>query len=252
MQSEAELFKQSKDVQIIFNHLPYIFQNFLLLLIITILIYMKVSFTIKFLLHTNTKLHEKMLYKISRTSISFFDATPIGVILNRFSNDLGILDKDNLESVYDFLDLLSGLGLFMIYLCYIHYGIAIPCLSFTFALYQVRKFYLKSNIQLKRLDLISKSPIFSEISSTLNGLLIIRVYKQEHRFIKKFLGILYKNSKAFIAYSRIYKTFCISLQFFMYLLSISGLIIFVYVAYFSGIEASIFGLALYYLISISE
>lgn len=45
------------------------------------------------ILRSNTNLHKKMIEGISETNILFFDKNPSGRILNRFSNDMSILDN---------------------------------------------------------------------------------------------------------------------------------------------------------------
>ena len=235
-----------------FNHLYYILTSLLLLLAIMACVFIKATLTIRFLLDTDSKLHEKMLYHISRTFVAFFDTTPIGTILNRFSNDVGVLDRANWPVVYDFLNLMSALVLYMGYLCTINWQIGIPCVLMIYGLYNVKVYFTKPTIELKRLESISRSPIFSEISSTLNGLLIIRVYNQGSRFMRNFLDILYKNSRVFFYYARINRGLSISLQICLYVMCVSGIGLFIYVAYYSSLEAGIFGLALYYLVAIAD
>ena len=57
-------------------------------------------------------MHGQMLSKLSRTFISFFDETPIGTILNRFSNDIGSLDKGNWILFFDILEASASYILF--------------------------------------------------------------------------------------------------------------------------------------------
>jgi len=142
------------------EHWSYILASLAYLVLLFIFVFAKATMTIRFLLDTDTKLHKKMLYKISRTTMAFFDSTPIGTILNRFSNDLGILDKNNWPVVYDFLDLASSLLLYMSYLCIINFWIAVPCLLMIFSLYKIKVYFPRPSIQIKRLELVSRSPIF--------------------------------------------------------------------------------------------
>jgi len=210
----------------------------------------KVTLTLKFLFGTNSNLHQKMLRKLSRTFVAFFDSTPIGNMLNRFSNDLGVLDNDNWYVVYDVIDQCIAVGLFVTYLIIIQPAILIPCSIVLLALLKVKTFFAKPTVELRRMDLMAKSPIYSEISSTLNGLLAIRVYNQGARFIDQFMDLIYTSVKAYQAYIRNNRLFSMTLQIFLHILVVSLITMFIFIASGSQMEVSLFGLVVYYLISV--
>lgn len=62
------------------------FLYFLTLVLKTYLLY-------RVVLNSNTCLHEAMLNSLLRSPSSFFDSTPSGMLINKFSNDLGLLDR---------------------------------------------------------------------------------------------------------------------------------------------------------------
>jgi len=208
----------------------------------------KVAFTLKFLFGTNSNLHRNMLHKLSRTFVAFFDSTPIGNMLNRFSNDMGVLDNDNWYVVYDVFDQSIAVILFMSYLIFIFPAIIIPCLVILYALFKVKVFFTKPTVELRRVDLVSKSPIYSEISSTLNGLLAIRVYDQGRRFIDQFMDLIFVSAKAYQAYIRNNRLFSICLQILLYFLIVSLITMFIVIASGSQMEVGLFGLIVYYLV----
>jgi ATP-binding cassette, subfamily C (CFTR/MRP), member 1 len=49
-------------------------------------------FSIRMTLKSSRKLHQDMLSSIMRSKLSFFEATPIGRILNRFSKDMNAIE----------------------------------------------------------------------------------------------------------------------------------------------------------------
>ena len=255
LQYTADFLKNSKKSSIDtepFDNTNHILTVIFLTIIICIVHFIKISKTINFLLDLNTKMHDQMLFKISRTFISFFDETPIGSILNRFSNDLGSLDKSIWNLVYELLDSATAICFSLIYISFLSYQIAVPSLVIVFCLYKVKVYYAHPSIELKRLDLLSRSPLFSMISSTLNGLLIIRVYNQSSRFVSEFMDLVYINSKVFYLLLRTNRIFTFSLQIFLYTLATGGISVIIYIANNTNLDAGILGLALFYFVTIGN
>jgi ATP-binding cassette subfamily C (CFTR/MRP) protein 4 len=105
-----------------------------------------------------------MLKSITRAMVVFFDQTPIGVILNRFSNDLGASDKQNVNIFYDSIEGLNYLVFFVITLMWVSPVVITPSVIVMLILWRVKIFFAKPTVDSRRLDLISRSPIYSEIS----------------------------------------------------------------------------------------
>ena len=113
----------------------------------------------------------------------FFDVNPSGRILNRFSKDIGCIDETLPLTVYDsktiFAEIICLFGI-TIYVC--PYA-AIPTGFFGIIL---RRFYLKTSRSIKRLEGTTKSPIFSQLTSSLNGLVSIRAFNAEDKMVNEF------------------------------------------------------------------
>lgn len=134
----------------------------------------------------STKLHNGMARSVLRAPMSFFETTPIGRILNRFSSDIYKIDEI-LGRVFGMFFTNSMKVLFTIFvICFSTWQfvfIALP-LGILYVYYQ--QYYLKTSRELRRLDSVSRSPIFANFQESLNGVSIIRAYGQEDRF--KFLN----------------------------------------------------------------
>ena len=135
---------------------------------------------------SSEQLHDQMTLAILKAPVLFFDTNPLGRILNRFSKDVGSMDE--ILSMY----FLSAIG----YILFTISAIILPSLLNPWILLAVAplvmsciyivKYYLISTRELKRLESIYRSPVFSHISETLNGLDSIRSRRRQEDFIHEF------------------------------------------------------------------
>jgi ABC-type multidrug transport system fused ATPase/permease subunit len=58
------------------------------------------------------KLHQRLLERVMLAKMAWFDSTPVGRIVNRFSQDVSIVDKYVLEAMMNFVGLLLRTGKF--------------------------------------------------------------------------------------------------------------------------------------------
>ena len=132
------------------------------------------------------KLHNQMFNKILCAPTRFFDLNPKGRILNRFSKDIGTMD-DILPTVFiDVLQIsLQIIGIVFV-VVYKLWWMIFPTALLTFVFYFARMYYVRSSVAIKRVEGISKSPIFSHLASTLNGLSTIRCCGAEEQLIQEF------------------------------------------------------------------
>ena len=107
--------------------------------------------------------------------MSFFDTTPAGRIMNRFTKDLDIIDFMLPIMFRGFLMLLG-----QIVVVFVVIGYSIP--QFLFVFVPVLVFFLlvmfailPTSRQLRRLDSITRSPVFSHVAETIQGTLILRI-----------------------------------------------------------------------------
>ncbi|XP_022104006.1 ATP-binding cassette sub-family C member 9-like [Acanthaster planci] len=139
------------------------------------------------------QLHKSMLNVMSRAPMRFYDTTPIGRILNRFSSDVHTVD-DLLPTDFLFLfeatfKCLSAIVVNTIVTPF--FILAILPVAVCYVLLQ--HYYLRTSRELQRLDSITKSPIYAHFSETLSGLSTIRAYKDEERFQKNILDAIDRN-----------------------------------------------------------
>uniref|UniRef100_A0AAY4E2R3 Multidrug resistance-associated protein 4 n=1 Tax=Denticeps clupeoides TaxID=299321 RepID=A0AAY4E2R3_9TELE len=131
-------------------------------------------------------LHNRMFKCILRTPVRFFDVNPIGRVLNRFSKDVGQLDSMLPWTFVDFTQVfLQILGVVAVAASVIPW-ILIPVLLLLIGFLFLRRYFLQTSRDVKRLEATTRSPVFSHLSSSLQGLWTIRSCKAEERFQKTF------------------------------------------------------------------
>ena len=132
------------------------------------------------------RLHDKMVVAILQAPVLFFDSNPTGRILNRFSNDIGCVDEllpKTFLGAVQMLLLMFTAALIPIATNSWHLFAVIPLTGL--AVY-ICKYYLNTSRELKRLESICRSPVFSHISETLIGLDTIRTRGRQRDFVDTF------------------------------------------------------------------
>merc|ERR1711971_1204711 len=141
-------------------------------------------------------LHSKMLSNILRNPLSFFDTTPQGRILNRFGKDVDVLDTTMAMLIRGWITcLLAVISTFLI-ISYTTPLFLVPIAVVMCCYYFVQRIYVATSRQLKRLESVTKSPIFSHFGETLNGAATIRAFSLQTEFIKRSEKLVDDNQKA--------------------------------------------------------
>lgn len=134
-------------------------------------------------LRASVKLHKEMLERVLSSTMAFFDTTPVGRIINRFSKDMDEIDMMIPTHIKDILsDLFSVLGtLFVVvYATPIIITIVIPLVLIFFF---IQTSYLTTSRQLKRMINVTRSPINSSLTESFSGAPTIRAYGMQEQFI---------------------------------------------------------------------
>jgi len=138
-------------------------------------------------MHCSVQLHIGLLKATLFAPVSFFDVTPIGRILNRFSSDLQTVDEEISQNVSQGLNSIASVisavgaiagatrGTFLILL--------VPMSVFY---HLIQKYFKATNTSIARLESISRSPIYADFSQALSGLTSIRAYSDSARFIGEY------------------------------------------------------------------
>ncbi|KAL4906205.1 P-loop containing nucleoside triphosphate hydrolase protein [Aspergillus multicolor] len=134
--------------------------------------------------------HEAILDTVLSAPMSFFDSTAAGETINRFSQDMQLIDT---ELPYDLLGTVTQammvIGLYGIIIYSSPWsGCAIPAVAV--AAYFLQLFYLPTSRQLRVLEIEAKAPLFSNFIETLNGLATIRALRWTAHYARRNLDAI--------------------------------------------------------------
>ncbi|XP_067399217.1 ATP-binding cassette sub-family C member 10 isoform X2 [Emydura macquarii macquarii] len=129
-----------------------------------------------------TVIHNRLLQRVMKATVTFFDVTPTGRILNRFSSDLYCVD-DSLPFILNiFLANVFGLLGMMVMITYGLPWIGLVLLPLAALYFSIQRYYRRTSRELKRLYSLTLSPIYTHFSETLTGLSTIRATRATDRF----------------------------------------------------------------------
>jgi len=200
-------------------------------------------------LRASNILHRKMTENTLRSPINlYFDKTPTGKILNRFSKDINKLDADFPFTLTFVVECLSWI-VATVFVSALVSPWSLLCIPFVFiAGIILTKYYIKAYREMTRIETVTNSPILSNFSETLTGNTTIRCFRRESDFIKKNHVLVDDNLIAYFWLQSLNIWFSIRLQFissFMMMVSLAFCILYKYSA-----DVSTIGTLLIYLLTL--
>uniref|UniRef100_A0AAQ5ZDG4 ABC-type glutathione-S-conjugate transporter n=1 Tax=Amphiprion ocellaris TaxID=80972 RepID=A0AAQ5ZDG4_AMPOC len=129
------------------------------------------------------QLHMDLLINVLRSPMSFFECTPSGNLLNRFAKEIDAIDcmvPEGLKMMLSYVFKLMEVCIIVMMATPFAIVIILP-LAFLYAF--VQSFYVATSCQLRRLEAVSRSPIYTHFNETVQGASVIRAFGEQSRFI---------------------------------------------------------------------
>uniref|UniRef100_A0A8C1TCQ2 ATP-binding cassette sub-family C member 5 n=1 Tax=Cyprinus carpio TaxID=7962 RepID=A0A8C1TCQ2_CYPCA len=199
----------------------------------------------KVTLRASSKLHDTMFKRILGSPMSFFDITPTGRLVNRFSKDQDEVDAVlpfNMENFLQFC-LIVTFTILTICIVFPYLLIAVAVLTLIFATI----LYIR---QMKRMENVSRSPWISLTTSTIQGLSTIHAYDKRKQYIEQFKILSDTNSNHFMLFNCGTRWLSFWLDFLAATVTLI-VALFVVLSSNEAINASLKGLALSYTIQLT-
>ncbi|XP_069668827.1 probable multidrug resistance-associated protein lethal(2)03659 isoform X2 [Periplaneta americana] len=134
----------------------------------------------------SVRLHNTMFTSITRATMWFFNNHPSGQILNRFSKDMGSVDEFLPHILIDCIQIGLVLIGVVIVVAIVNFWLILPSVVMFGIFYILGRYYVSTSRNVKRLEGITRSPVFSHLSATLQGLTTIRAFRAEALLSKEF------------------------------------------------------------------
>ncbi|TVY94269.1 ABC transporter, partial [Lachnellula willkommii] len=141
--------------------------------------------------------HRKLLQTVLGAPMSFFSTTDTGVTINRFSQDLMLIDMElPLAALNTFATFVLCIAqMILIGVASVYAAISFPIVIA--AVFCIQKFYLRTSRQLRFLDLEAKSPLYSQFMECLSGLATVRAFGWQQALEDKNRQLLDQSQKPF-------------------------------------------------------
>ncbi|KAF2263838.1 hypothetical protein CC78DRAFT_533624 [Lojkania enalia] len=149
-------------------------------------------------LAASRRIHERLIQAITHAKFRFFDQTPLGQLMNRFSKDIESVDQEVAPVAIGVVHCLASIVTIVILISVITPGFLIAGMFITVLYTLIGRFYISSSRDLKRLESVHRSPLYQQFGETLSGMTTIRAYGDERRFIRENLAKINTQHRPFI------------------------------------------------------
>ncbi|KAF9442983.1 hypothetical protein P691DRAFT_713861, partial [Macrolepiota fuliginosa MF-IS2] len=133
-------------------------------------------------------LFKKLLETVVRATFRFHDTTPQGRMLNRFSKDIETIDMSLAGSLQSVNSSLASFFAAILAVTFVFPSFLIPAFFIGFAYRELAIGYLNTGRDLRRMESNTRSPIFSDFGELLEGIVTVRAFSVENRFLNNIHG----------------------------------------------------------------
>lgn len=142
-------------------------------------------------------LHNRMLSVVLRATTRWLDSTPTGRIQNRFSTDIESIDSSvNFSLRQVVIQVAALIGSIVMVVAIIPWYLA-PAVFIAYGYYALSARYLRTSRDLRRIESVKRSPIFSGFGEILDGIAIVRAFGAETRFRERLYAQVNDSQAAF-------------------------------------------------------
>ncbi|WFD02890.1 hypothetical protein MOBT1_001577 [Malassezia obtusa] len=149
-------------------------------------------------LRASRRLYERLVTSLLRAPPRFFDVTPIGRIMNRLSRDVQTVDTEIRPSLRMLTEALVTLVAILAVICWAtpHFLYLVGVVLVVY--FVIGALYLGSSRDLKRIESVQRSPLYTLLGETLAGTATIRAFGDTERVVRECMRLLDGSARAFL------------------------------------------------------
>ncbi|CEP16804.1 hypothetical protein [Parasitella parasitica] len=149
-------------------------------------------------LKASRRIHSELLNRILRAKVRFYDITPLGRIVNRFSSDLATIDQETSPALSFLLYSIVATLCVIMLVSAVTPAFLVPGVGIAIVFFAIGSYYLRTSRDLKRLNSVSRSPIYVQFNESVNGVATIRAFGSQYRFIYENHKKIDSNNRPFL------------------------------------------------------
>ncbi len=194
-------------------------------------------------------MHNNMLASVLRAPIRFFDSTPVGRILQRFSRDVESVDIYLQWSFDSAIHAALQVTISILLIVTLMPAMIFVIIPVMMIYYVAQRDYRRPAREAKRMDSIARSPRFAHFKESLQGLVVIRSFNKTNWFAENFYQKLAHSNRMFYSHYVINRWFSSRIPMIGGLISMATAIGVSLSAYYRVIDAGTAGLVTLYSLS---
>ncbi|PVU91527.1 hypothetical protein BB559_004083 [Furculomyces boomerangus] len=182
------------------HNVKYVYTYCILVIVSAIAALVSINFLMKIMLAASNGLLLSMLKSVIKSPLAFFQSQPQGRVLNRFSKDQSNIDELLPATILDTVLCVNQIIGAMIFVCManIYLLITVPIVSGAFI--WLRNIYMSTSRQVKRIESVTRSPVYATLSETLDGITTVRAFSAHKQVLDSFIESQNENSRAYFAF----------------------------------------------------
>ncbi|KAJ2791862.1 hypothetical protein H4R21_006253, partial [Coemansia helicoidea] len=190
--------------------------------------------------------HQQMLAAVLRSPMCYFDTTPLGRILQRFSKDQTSVDETIPNTFASWLQCLFYIVLSLVVVVVLLPALAVVMVPVLLIFFRLKNYFLDTSRTLKRLDSTTRSPIYAGFQESLAGASTIRAYGADARFMAENMRKVDANQRCLYPYLSLNRWLAFRLEILSAVVTFATMVVGVASLASGAVDAGTIGLAVSY------